>query len=73
MPVDGPDLTAFLVIQMDVVAGLCNDLGKPIKAKSWCCRSDELLARINDHLWVVDRCPVPTDAAQRAGDIPVCL
>jgi glycogen debranching enzyme len=51
MPIEGPDLAAFLVIQMDVIADLCDETGQAKNAKIWRRRADELLDCINSQLW----------------------
>ena len=51
MPIEGPDLAAFLVIQMDVIADLCEETGQAKKAITWRRRADALLGCINDQLW----------------------
>ena len=48
-PVETPDLSAFLVIQMDVMAGLAGDLGKSDEAVLWKKRADELMEKLLAH------------------------
>ncbi|GAG37607.1 unnamed protein product, partial [marine sediment metagenome] len=68
--VEGPDLSAFLVIQMDVLADVAQRLGRPRDARRWSQRADELLARLIEHSWRGDRFIVPSsgDHATSAGD-----
>ena len=56
-PVATPELQAFLVIQMDVLSGLANRLGRDKEARRWECESEALLRRLLDHLFV-DHLPV---------------
>lgn len=50
-PIESPDLSAFLVIQMEVLSTLAADLGKESEAESWQKRADELLEKMLDHFW----------------------
>lgn len=54
-PHEGPDLCAFLVLQMDVLAEIALELGKPDEAKRWQQRADALLGRMIDRFWVAGR------------------
>jgi putative isomerase len=51
VPVESPDLAAFLVIQMDVLAEIADRLGKPSEAGEWRQRADELLERLLSAFW----------------------
>ena len=44
-PVASPELQAFLIIQMDVLSGLADKLGKEETASEWKTRSEALLGR----------------------------
>jgi len=61
-PVETPDLAAFLVIQMDVLAGLAEKLGRPSEAAEWKRKADAMLAAMIDHCYI-DGVPV----ARRSG------
>src|SRR5260370_13026695 len=50
-PLESPDLSALLSVQMQTLAKIATRLGKPTEAKAWNQRSDELLARMLDHFW----------------------
>lgn len=50
-PVEGPELSAFLVRQMDVLAQVAAKLGRRNDARRWKKRADELLARLLAHSW----------------------
>ena len=54
-PMEGPDLAAYLVLQMDVLADLARRLGRNRQAAEWKRRSDELLGRMIEHFWRKDR------------------
>jgi len=51
LPVEGPELTSFLIVQMDVLADLAQKLNKPADAKNWKKRSDETLDKMLKVLW----------------------
>ncbi len=50
-PVKGPDLAAFLAVQMDMLAGVAKTLGKASQADRWKRRSVDLVRRLTDQLW----------------------
>jgi glycogen debranching enzyme len=50
-PVEGADLAAFLIVQMDVIAGLCDELKKPKEARQWRSNADDLFQRLMSHSW----------------------
>jgi glycogen debranching enzyme len=50
-PVASPDLSAYLVLQMDVLAQLAGQVGKARAAADWKRRADALLQRMIDRLW----------------------
>jgi putative isomerase len=49
--VECPDLSAFLVIQMDVLADVADLIGRSDDASAWRQRSDGLLAKMLDYFW----------------------
>ncbi len=53
--VESPDLSAFLVVQMDVLAEVARRLGLMEEAEAWEHRSDRFLARMMDYFWAGDR------------------
>jgi putative isomerase len=55
MPVEGPDLAAYLVIQMDALADIANVLGRQADAQRWRSRADDLLHRLISHSWNGDQ------------------
>jgi putative isomerase len=63
LPLESPDLSAFLVIQMDTLAEVAHRLGKPRAVKKWRKRADDLLARLLAHSWRDDHFVAP-----RSGD-----
>ena len=51
MSVEAPDLAAYLVIQMDVLADIARKIKKEEEAQKWKKRSDDLLAKMIKELW----------------------
>jgi putative isomerase len=68
LPVKGADLAAFLVVQMDVLAGMAGQLGRPQDVGRWTGRADALLERLLDRLWHGDHfvCPSALDGRSTA-------
>ncbi len=54
-PIESPDLSAYLVIQMDVLAEMAQALGRDDEARQWKTRADGLLRKMLDHFWKGDR------------------
>ncbi|CRK82308.1 amylo-alpha-1,6-glucosidase [Neobacillus massiliamazoniensis] len=50
-PVESPDLSSFLVLQMEVLAEIAAKLGKKDEAEKWKQESHDLLTRMIDHFW----------------------
>lgn len=50
-PLEGPDLSAYLVMQMDVLADLARRLDCPAEAAGWQTEADALLERLMTHSW----------------------
>ncbi|NHC40346.1 hypothetical protein G6549_10215 [Bacillus sp. MM2020_1] len=50
-PVESPDLSSFLVLQMEVLAEIACRLGKNDEARKWMNESQALLDRMLDHFW----------------------
>lgn len=63
LPVEAPDLSAFLVIQMDVLAEIALQIGKTNASQRWKTRADELLEALLKHSWTGERFVAP-----RSGD-----
>ncbi len=51
LPVEAPDLSAFLVIQMDVLAQVALRIGRRAESERWQSRADDLLQKLVAHLW----------------------
>lgn len=51
IPLEGPDLSAFLIIQMDVLADVAKLIGKKRDAHRWTKRANQLLERLLAHSW----------------------
>jgi len=58
-PVEAPDLAAFLIVQMDVLADVARKLGKENEAREWKRRADDLLNRLLAHSWRDDHFVAP--------------
>ena len=55
IPLVAPDLGAYLVIQLEVLAGIAHALNREAEAVAWQGRSDDMLAALIDELWQGDR------------------
>ena len=62
-PVEGADLSAYLVVQMDVLADVATRIGRVNEAQAWKTRADTLLEHLLAHSWHEDRFVSP-----RSGD-----
>jgi glycogen debranching enzyme len=62
-PVESPDLSAYLIVQMDVLSRLARDMGKSDEASRWAGEADRTLMRLLKHSWRGDRFVAP-----RSGD-----
>ncbi len=62
-PLEGPDLSSFLIIQMDVLGEMAQRIGKKRDAHRWQKRADQLLERLLAHNWRGDHFIAP-----RSGD-----
>jgi putative isomerase len=51
LPIESPDLSAYLIIQMDVLADIAAKLQKPEEAVQWKDRSDKLLKLMLEKQW----------------------
>jgi putative isomerase len=51
MPVESPDLAAFLVIQMDTLAEVAARIGSQTDSQQWKDKAGELLKRLIAHSW----------------------
>lgn len=63
VPLESPDLCAFLILQMETLAKLAAKIGHHEEAESWQRRSEELLNKMLAHFWQGDHF-----AAMRSGD-----
>ena len=50
-PIEGPDLAAYLTVQMDVLAEIAGKLGRDDEAARWSRRADELVGKLLEHSW----------------------
>jgi hypothetical protein len=51
LPLESPDLSAFLILQMDMLAELAPKVGKAKQADGWTKRADAMLAKLIEHNW----------------------
>jgi putative isomerase len=70
-PVESPDLSAYLVLQMDTLSEIANHLGKTAEAQQWKQRSDALLQKLLQRFWtghefvsfsITDRHPIHSES-----------
>ena len=59
MPVESPDLAAFLIVQMDVLADAACRLDRVQEGAAWTERADHLLAALLSHSWRADHFIAP--------------
>lgn len=55
VPVESPDLAAYLVIQMDVLADIAGKLDKQAESTEWGQRADCLMNKLIQHFWNGDQ------------------
>ncbi|MED4206733.1 amylo-alpha-1,6-glucosidase [Neobacillus mesonae] len=54
-PVESPDLSSFLVLQMEVLSEIAEKFGRENEARKWKQESEELLTRMIEHFWDGER------------------
>jgi hypothetical protein len=64
-PVEGPDLTAYLILQMESLARLARGLGRENEALQWKKKGEALLARLMEHSWDGERFQVYQSGTHR--------
>ena len=62
-PVEGADLSAYLILQMDALAEVARLTGREGEARNWHARADQMLEHLLAHSWRGDRFVAP-----RSGD-----
>jgi putative isomerase len=72
-PVEGPDLTAYLVLEMETLSALAARLGKPRSALRWKRESGVLLTRLLAHSWSGERFEVYQSGTHRVSPRGDCL
>lgn len=55
VPLESPDLCAYLIIQLDELADIAGSLGKPEEAKQWQALADATLEKMMEHFWTGER------------------
>ncbi len=68
VPLEAPDLSAYLVLQMETLARLAARLGDPGAAESWRRRSAELVEKTLAHFWRGDHFTAARSGDHQAGD-----
>ncbi|MFT3930306.1 MAG: trehalase family glycosidase [Spongiibacteraceae bacterium] len=68
VPVQSPDLAAFLVVQMDVLADIAQRLNDAYEVTRWQQRADNLLKKMLTHYWHNNRFVALHDRKPCAGD-----
>jgi len=54
-PLQSPDLSSFLILQLDELATLAEGLGRPEQARDWRYQADALFDRLMAQLWTGER------------------
>ncbi|MDF2680945.1 MAG: hypothetical protein K0R47_2135 [Brevibacillus sp.] len=55
VPLESPDLCAYLIIQLDELADIAGSLGKPEEAIQWQAMADATLEKMMEHFWTGER------------------
>lgn len=50
-PIESPDLSAYLSVQMEVLANVAARLGRPVEARQWKQQSNQLLECMLQRFW----------------------
>lgn len=80
-PVEGPDLNAYLILEMHALAAVCKKLGDQNDAEHWTAKAEHLQQKLLSHSWDGEHFRVyqsGTHKQSRRGDslynyLPVCL
>jgi glycogen debranching enzyme len=64
-PIEGPDLAAYLAIQMDVLTDVTRRLKKPHIARLWNERAEEMVRRLMEHNWRDGRFVAPQSGTHK--------
>lgn len=67
-PIEGPDLSAYLVLQMDELSEVAKLLDRPEEAAQWKARADQLLGKLIEVCWNGERFRVLQDGTHREQD-----
>ncbi len=67
-PVEGADLTTFLILQMEVIAEIYDHLTKPKEATKWRQRAAELFQKLVSHSWRDDHFVCPKSETHEIAD-----
>jgi glycogen debranching enzyme len=67
-PIESPDLTAFLILQMEALADIAEILGKQREAQSWRGRAKVVMNLLFEHSWKDDRFIAPRSGTHEIQD-----
>jgi len=70
---ESPDLPAFLVLQMETLAGIATKLGKTALAKKWIARAGKLLEQLLEHCWRDGQFVAPVSRTHQYDPAPTSL
>ncbi|MFP3938574.1 MAG: amylo-alpha-1,6-glucosidase [Phycisphaerae bacterium] len=67
-PIEGPDLAAYLAVQMDVLAEIAGKLGLRDESAEWTRRADELVAKLLEHSFNGESFTAPQSGTHETAD-----
>lgn len=67
-PIEGPDLAAYLAVQMDVLAEIAGKLGLGDESAEWTRRADELVAKLLEHSFNGESFTAPQSGTHETAD-----
>lgn len=73
MPVEAPDLSAYLILQMEMLAELCGELGREAQKRRWQQEAAALQQRLLEHSWREDRFVAPRSGTHEVATEGDCL
>ena len=68
-----PDLSSYLVLQMETLAEIARRLGEEAEARNWQARADTLYDKLIEHLWVSDGFVCKTSGTHTFDSAPTSL
>ncbi|MGC9453326.1 MAG: amylo-alpha-1,6-glucosidase [Phycisphaerae bacterium] len=67
-PIEGPDLAAYLAVQMDVLAEIAGKLGLDDESAGWTRRADELVEKLLEHSFNGESFTAPQSGTHETAD-----